>query len=47
MQYLAEKEGISNIEIVNPIMKKKLVVALRDDDVSRKRLKLLIKLLKE
>jgi polar amino acid transport system substrate-binding protein len=47
MLYLAEKEGISNIEIVSTIMNNELVVALRDDDENRKRLKLLVKLLKK
>lgn len=47
MLYLAEKEGISNIEIFSDIMKKELVVAFRDDEENRKRLQLLVKLLKD
>jgi polar amino acid transport system substrate-binding protein len=47
MLYLAEQEGISNIETVSSIVKKELVVAFRDDEMNRKRLKLLERLLKE
>jgi len=46
MLHLAEKEGISNIEVINYIMKKELVVAFSDSKENRKRLKLLVKLLK-
>jgi len=47
MFYLAEKEGISNIEIVSTIGKKELVLAFRDDEMNRDRLKVLERLLKK
>jgi len=47
MLYLAEQEGISNIEVVSRIGKKELVVAFRDDEMNRERLKVLERLLKE
>jgi polar amino acid transport system substrate-binding protein len=46
MQYLAQKEGAINIEIVSSIMKKELVLAFRDDEENRTRLKKLVSLLK-
>ena len=46
IQYLAKKEGIFNIETVKVVMKKELVLAFRDDEENRIRLKLLAKLLK-
>ncbi|MCP3925829.1 MAG: hypothetical protein GY714_24955 [Desulfobacterales bacterium] len=47
MKYLSEKEGISNIELFKLIMKKELVISLRDDEDNKKRISLLKKLLKE
>ena len=47
IQYLAKKEGIFNIETVKVVMKKELVLAFRDDEENRIRLKLLAKLLKK
>lgn len=47
MAYLAEREGIDNIEPVKILMEKELVVAFRDDKENRKRLQLLKKLLKD
>jgi len=47
MIYLADKEGISNIEMVRVFMKKELVVALRNDDENKHRIKILNQLLKE
>jgi len=47
MIYLADKEGLSNIEPVRVIMKKELVVALRNDDENKHRIKILNQLLKE
>jgi polar amino acid transport system substrate-binding protein len=45
MKYLAEKEGIANIELVKHITKKELVLALRDDADNKPRIALLKKLL--
>lgn len=47
MIYLAEKEGINNIEVVKVLMQKELVVAFRDDKENRKRHELLKRVLKE
>jgi len=47
MQYLADKEGISNIEFVKNITAKELVIALRDDADNKKRIQLLHKLLSD
>ncbi len=47
MMYLAEKEGINNIETVKVLMQKELVIAFRDDQENRKRLDLLKKLLND
>jgi polar amino acid transport system substrate-binding protein len=46
MLYLAAKEGIDNIELIKVVMKKELVVALRNDDENKSRINLLKKLLK-
>jgi polar amino acid transport system substrate-binding protein len=45
MQYLADKEGIANIEFVKHIVTKELVIALRNDADNKKRIQLLQKLL--
>ncbi|MCP4715830.1 MAG: transporter substrate-binding domain-containing protein [Deltaproteobacteria bacterium] len=47
MQYLAEREGISNINSVKIIMKKELVIAFRDGEDNKQRLNLLKNLLKD
>jgi polar amino acid transport system substrate-binding protein len=47
MFYFAAREGISNLEVVNIVMEKELVLALRDDKENRRRLKIITKLLKE
>jgi len=47
MQYLAYKEGISNLEVIRSVMQKELVLAFRDDEENRKRLELLTRLIKE
>ena len=47
MQYLSKQEWSSKIETVSIIMEKELVLAFRDDEENRQRLKLLTKLLKE
>ncbi|MDM8549102.1 transporter substrate-binding domain-containing protein [Desulfobacterales bacterium HSG2] len=47
MMYLAEKNGIDNVETLKVVMKKELVVALRDDEDNRDRINLLKKLLKD
>ncbi|MBA6223050.1 hypothetical protein H4J51_06890 [Colwellia sp. MB02u-18] len=47
MFYLAEKEGESNLEIVSSIGNKELVLAFRDDEMNRERVKVLERLLKE
>ncbi|BCS96555.1 ABC transporter [Desulfoluna limicola] len=47
MMYLAEKEGINNIETIKVLMEKELVIAFRNDKENRKRLELLKKLLNE
>lgn len=47
MLYLAKKEGISNIEPVETITKKELVVGFRNDEENRHRIDLLKKLLQE
>jgi len=47
MLYLAEKEGIVNIEMIKVIMKKELVVALRNGDDNKHRINILNQLLKE
>lgn len=47
MMYLAGKEGITNVETLKIIMKKKLIVAFRDDEDNRNRIHLLKKLLKD
>ncbi len=48
MLYNAKKEGIKNIEILkNNIQKKELVIAFRDDDINRQRLKFLNEILTE
>ncbi len=47
MMYLAKKEGIFNVEPLDKtIVKKKLVVAFRNDDENKNRINLLTKLLK-
>ena len=47
MLYLAAKEGISNIELIEEIViKKELVIALRNDKENKKRIELLEKILK-
>jgi len=46
MLHLATKEGIDNIELIKVVMKKELVVALRNDDENKSRINLLKKLLK-
>ena len=45
MQYLAEQEGIDNIEFVENITKKELVIAFRDSVENRKRLQQLNRIL--
>ncbi|MGI0115373.1 hypothetical protein [Zooshikella sp. RANM57] len=47
MLYLAGKNGIDNIEIVKKIMKKELVIALRNDDENKSRIQRIQKLLGE
>jgi len=47
MLYLADREGIENIEVLKVIMKKELVVALRNDDENKHRIKILNQLLKK
>jgi polar amino acid transport system substrate-binding protein len=47
MFYFAEKEGESNIEIVSSIGSKELVLAFRDDEMNRERVKVLERLLKD
>ena len=47
MLYLAQQQGINNVEVVEKIMNKALVVAFRDDEENKKRLTLLNKLLHE
>jgi len=47
MFYLADKEGISNVEIVSSLGKKELVLAFRDDEMNRERLNVLERLLEE
>lgn len=47
MQYLADRENINNIEVVKEVMKKELVLAFRNDEENRKRLKLLSKLIND
>jgi polar amino acid transport system substrate-binding protein len=46
MMYLAERNGIYNVEIVNVVMKKELVVAFRDDEDNRNRINRFRNLLK-
>jgi len=45
MLYLAEKEGIDCIEVIKIIMQKELVVALRNDEENKHRIKILNKIL--
>ncbi|MBF0572577.1 MAG: transporter substrate-binding domain-containing protein [Desulfamplus sp.] len=48
MLYLAAKEGISNIEVIEgTAIKKELVIALRNDKENKKRIDLLEKILKD
>jgi len=47
MLYLAKLEGINNLEVVSIVMKKELILALRNDKENRRRLKILTKLLKK
>lgn len=44
--YLAARNGIYNVETVKGVMKKKLVVAFRDDEDNKDRFNLFRKLLK-
>lgn len=46
MRFLAEQEGIADIELVRVVMKKELVIAFRDDAENRARLERLKRLLK-
>ena len=46
MLYLAKQQGITNIEVIKSVMKKELVLVLRDDEDNRKRLDRLILMLK-
>ncbi|WP_027708200.1 substrate-binding periplasmic protein [Zooshikella ganghwensis] len=47
MLYLADKNGILNIELVKTLMQKELVVALRNDDENKARIERINKLLSE
>lgn len=47
MMYLARENGIDNVETIKIIMKKGLVIALRDDEDNRKRIRLLKTLLND
>mgnify|MGYP001553429348 CR=1 FL=1 len=46
MLYLANKEGIDNVEVHKDVLKKELVISLRDDAENKKRIELLKKIIK-
>lgn len=47
MTYLSERDGIGQIEVVETLMKKELVIALREDERTQARIKLLDELLRQ